>query len=156
MFWTGNMTFWSTLWQKITSWTSHARYLIVMEQECRYLPHPQKLQQGDKHPYSINAGDDSTMCCLAGGYPILPYVMLDWKFIKPEFAEGEVAGTTYGTSSNGRMNSELFDLWSPTPARWIIAHYQLRFVQKAAEEEAIVFCLPPHTTHRTQPLHNCC
>ena len=130
--------------------------------------------KGDKHPYSINAGDKTQMtvlmCCSAGGYPIPPYVIFDRKFIKPELAEGEVAGTAYGTSSNGWMNSELFDLWFryhfllyAPPARPLLllldghsSHYQPSFVQKAAEEEVIVFCLPPHTTHRTQPLDNGC
>jgi len=89
--------------------------------------------KGDKHPYSINAGDK--------------------------------AGTTYGTSSNGRMNSELFDLWfrhhyclyalPACPLPHLLDRelhtISLRFVQKAAEEEAIVFCLPPYTMHCTQP-----
>ena len=36
------------------------------------------------------------------------------------------------------------------------SHYKPAFVQRAAEEEIVVFCLPPHTTHRTQPLDNGC
>ena len=31
-------------------------------------------------------------------------------------------------------------------------HYNLGFVRRAAEEKVIVFCLPPNTTHLTQPL----
>ena len=31
-------------------------------------------------------------------------------------------------------------------------HFSPVFVNKAAEEHIIVFCLPPHTTHKTQPL----
>ena len=139
-------------------------------------PKPPKVvtTKGDKHPYAINAGDKTQitvlMCCSAGGYPIPPYVIFDRKFVKPELAEGEVPGTAYGTSSNGWIDSDLFDLWFrhhfliyAPPARPLLllldghsSHYQPRFIQKAAEEEIIVFCLPPHTTHRTQPLDNGC
>lgn len=129
---------------------------------------------GDKHPYSINAGDKAQitvlMCCSAGGYPIPPYVIFDRKFVKPSMAEGEVPGTAYGTSSNGWVDSELFELWFKhhflmyaPPARPLLllldehsSHYQPGIIRKAADEEVIVFCLPPHTTHRTQPLDNGC
>ena len=139
-------------------------------------PNPTKVvtTKGDKHPYSINSGDKAQitvlMCCSAGGYPIPPYVIFDRKFIKPEMAIGEVPGTVYGSSHNGWIDSELFDIWfrhhflmyaSPTRPLLLLldghsSHYQPSFVQKAAEEEVIVFCLPPHTTHCTQPLDNGC
>ena len=32
------------------------------------------------------------------------------------------------------------------------SHFSPVFVNKAAEEQVIVFCLPPHSTHKTQPL----
>jgi hypothetical protein len=32
------------------------------------------------------------------------------------------------------------------------SHYSPNFVNKAAEEKVIVFCLPPNSIHRTQPL----
>ena len=31
-------------------------------------------------------------------------------------------------------------------------HFSLLFVNKAAEEKVIVFCLPPNSTHKAQPL----
>jgi len=36
------------------------------------------------------------------------------------------------------------------------ATFNLGFVKKAAEEQVIVLCLPPHTTHLTQPLDKGC
>ena len=139
-------------------------------------PQPTKVvtAKGERHPYSIKSGDKSQVtvlvCCSAGGYPIPPYVVFDRKLISQEMAKGEVAGTAYGSSSNGWINSELFDLWFrhhfllyAPPARPLLllldghsSHYHPEFVQKAAEEEVVVFCLPPHTTHRTQPLDNGC
>ena len=35
-------------------------------------------------------------------------------------------------------------------------HYQPSVIFKAAEEHVILFCLPPHTTHLTQPLDKGC
>lgn len=35
-------------------------------------------------------------------------------------------------------------------------NFEPGFVKKAAEEQVIVFCLPPHTTHLTQPLDKGC
>ena len=32
------------------------------------------------------------------------------------------------------------------------SHFSPLFVNKTAEEQVIVFCLPPHSTHKTQPL----
>ncbi len=34
------------------------------------------------------------------------------------------------------------------------SHFEPGFVKKAAAEDVIVFCLPPHTTHVAQPLDN--
>ena len=62
--------------------------------------------KGDKHPYSINEGDKAQItvivCCSAGGYLILPYVIFDRKFVMPELTDGEVPGTVYRTSSSDR------------------------------------------------------
>ena len=33
-----------------------------------------------------------------------------------------------------------------------LSHFSPLFVNKTAEEQVIVFCLPPHSTHKTQPL----
>ena len=82
---------------------------------------------------------------------------------------GEVPGTVYGLSKNGWIDSELFDLWftqhfllHAPPARPLLllmdghsTHYQPCVVRKAAEE-VLLFCLPPHTTHLTQPLDKGC
>ena len=139
-------------------------------------PKPVKVvtTMNDKHPYSTVAGDKGQitvlMCCSAGGYPIPPFVIFDRKFIKPELTDGEVPGKMYGTSTNGWIDAELFALWfqhhfllCAPPLRPLLllldghsSHYQPSFIQKAAEEEVIVFCLPPHTMHRTQPLDNGC
>ena len=64
------------------------------------------------------------------------------------------------------MTSELFDDWfkehflphSPAARPLLLimdghsTHYCPRVVNKALESRVILLCLPPNTTHRTQPL----
>jgi len=32
------------------------------------------------------------------------------------------------------------------------SHFELGTIELAKEKDAVIFCLPPHTTHRSQPL----
>ena len=64
------------------------------------------------------------------------------------------------------MDGEIFESWLnhhfllyAPPARPLFllmdghsCHFSPVFVNKAADEQVIVFCLPPHSTHKTQPL----
>ena len=84
--------------------------------------------------------------------------------------KGEVPGTLYGLSENGWIDSELFNLWfshhflaHAPPARPLLllldghsSHYNPTTINTAAEEGVVVFCLPPHTSHITQPLDKGC
>ena len=132
------------------------------------------VARGQKHPYSISSGDKTQItvlvCCSAGGYVIPPFIIYDRKNLKPEMTEGEVPGSKYGLSSSGWMDGELFDLWFrhhflayAPPARPLLllldghsSHYTPSVIDKAAEEGVILFCLPPHSTHLTQPLDKTC
>ncbi len=132
-------------------------------------PKPSKVVccKGSKHPSSIVSAEKSQMtvlaCCSAGGQAIPPLVIYDRKTLKPELTLG---GTMYGLSDNGWMDWEIFEAWFinrflvyAPPARPILllmdghsSHFSPLFVNKAAEEKIIVFCLPPNSTHKTQPL----
>ena len=155
-------------------WTSHVRYLTVMK--LGLSPHPLCVvaQRGTRHPVAVSSGDRSQItvlaCCSAGGYVIPPFVIFDRKTLKPEMANGEVPDTMYGLSASGWMDAELFDQWfshhflayaPPTRPLLLLldghsSHYQPDVVKKAADEKVLIFVLPPHTTHVTQPLDNGC
>ena len=97
-------------------------------------------------------------------------VIFDRKTLKPDMTVGEVPGTMYGLSSSGWMDSELFYMWfthhflaHAPPVRPLMllldghsSHYQPEAINSAAEEKVILFCLPPHSTHLTQPLDKGC
>ena len=105
-------------------------------------------------------------CVNAAGYAIPPLVIFARKTFNQLLAVNEIPGTMYGLSDTGWMNSEIFCNWFThhflvhTPASRPLlllldghsTHYNPEFVRVAAHEQVIVFCLPPNTTHLTQPL----
>ena len=139
-------------------------------------PSPPKVvcPKGVKHATSITTGNKAQItvlcCCNAAGHAIPPLVVFDRQSLKPEMSRGEVPGTMYGFSKNGWMDMELFEQWfmhhflayapSLRPLLLIMdghsTHFQPYVVRLAAKEDVILFCLPPHTTHITQPLDKGC
>ena len=135
-------------------------------------PEPPKIiaGKGQKHPVATTSGEKSQItvvsCCNAGGYVIPPMVIFDRKVLKPELTLGEVPGTMYGLSSNGWIDSDLFEQWFrhhflayAPPVRPLLlimdghsSHFNPTTINMAAQEEVLLFVLPPHTTHLTQPL----
>ena len=127
-----------------------------------------------KHPYTVTSGDKTQItvlaCGNAAGYAIPPMVIYDRKGLNPEWLIGEVPGTAYGLSDNGWMDSELFLGWfqnhflhTAPKARPLLlimdghsTHYNPTIIRKAMAENVIMFCLPPNTTHLTQPLDKTC
>ena len=83
---------------------------------------------------------------------------------------GEIPGTLYGSSPNGWIDRELFLYWFCKPflmsvprARPLLllmdghsTHYGPDLIKIAAEEQILIFVLPPNTTHLTQPLDKGC
>ena len=131
-------------------------------------------QLGEKNPISLSSGNKSQVtvvgCTNAAGYCIPPMVIWDRKTLSAELTEGEVPGTFYGLSDNGWMDQELFHAWLcnhflryAPPARPLLllmdghsSHYSPDTIRIAAKEQVILFALPPHTTHLSQPLDKGC
>ena len=96
--------------------------------------------------------------------------MFSGKHFNSALAKGEVPATLYGMSLSGWMDQELFREWfsehflkhavSSRPLLLLLdghsSHYTLDLVKTAAEEDVIIFCLPPHTTADSQPLDTSC
>ena len=130
--------------------------------------------RGMKNPSAVGSGDKSQItvlaCCSASGYVLPPFVILDRLSLTQDFTVGEVPGTVYGLSKKGWIDGELFEMWfvrhfltHAPPVRPILllmdghsSHYQPAAIQRAAEEGVIMFLLPPHTSHLTQPLDKGC
>ena len=105
-------------------------------------------------------------CANATGQAIPPMVIFSAVKLNTAWTKGEVVGTKYGLSSNGWINTELFEAWfiehfipnavSARPLFLLLdghsTHYQPQVIRFAMEHECIILCLPPHTTHESQPL----
>ena len=125
---------------------------------------------GDPNPVTTTTGNKAQItvvaCVSASGNYIPPMIIWDRKSLKQEWTTGEVAGTLYGMSSKGWMDMSLFEKWftrhflryapSVRPLLLLLdghsSHYSPVAVKMAAEENIILFTLPPNTTHLSQPL----
>ena len=126
--------------------------------------HPSYITGEGKQQFTVLA------CTSATGVTIPPFVVLDDKNLNFKFTLGEVPGTLYGLSPNGWMTQDLFHGWFTnhflqyaTPQRPLIllmdghsSHYCPETITLAAENQVILFILPPNTTHITQPLDRAC
>lgn len=129
---------------------------------------------GSKNVWSVTGDTKSQVtvlaCTSASGIALPPFVIFDRKTLNPELTTGEIPGTVYGLSKKGWMNRELFMDWfflhfltSIPPVRPVLllldghsSHYSPDLINAAAEELVLLFVLPPHTTHLTQPLDKGC
>ena len=105
-------------------------------------------------------------CANASGQAIPPMIIYDAARLNPAWTRDEVPGTKYGLSSNGWINTDLFEAWflehflenavSARPLFLLLdghsTHYQPQVIRLAVEHNCIILCLPPHTTHEAQPL----
>ncbi len=105
-------------------------------------------------------------CINAIGNTIPPMVIFDAHNLNRSWTTGEVPGTIYGLSEKGWIDRELFQGWmtdhfikyavSARPILLLLdghsSHYEPETVRYARDHDIIMFCLPPHTSHETQPL----
>ena len=105
-------------------------------------------------------------CINAIGQALPIFVMYDAKILNPGWMQGGVAGTNYAKNPNGWIDNDLFHIWikdhflplavSSRPLLLMLdghsTHYQSSTVHYAKDYKIIMFCLPPHSTHASQPL----
>ena len=105
-------------------------------------------------------------CPNAAGTVIPPMVIFQGERLNAEWTKGEVPCTLYGMSDKGWTDMELFSYWlrelflpSIPPARPVLllldghsSHYEPETIRYAASQGVVIVCLPPHTTHVSQPL----
>ena len=126
--------------------------------------------RGEKHTYVATSGDKSQItvlaCTSATGVALPPLVIFDRKGLNPQWTIGEVPGTTYGLTDKGWIDTGTFESWfthhflmyAPAARPLLVlldghsSHYGPAVIRLAAEENVIIFCLPPNTTHLLQPL----
>lgn len=108
------------------------------------------------------------VCMSAGGNYIPPFVIFPRQRMKVELTNGAPPGTKFACHTSGWMQSDIFIQWfdhflkhaKPTaddPVLLILDGHathtkNLEFIEKARENYTTVVCLPPHCSHKMQPL----
>ena len=75
-------------------------------------------------------------CVNAAGNAMPPYVIFDAKNLNMYWTEGELPGTIYGLSSNGRIDMELFRLW-----------FTKHFLPNAVSARLLLLLMDGHGSH---------
>lgn len=109
-------------------------------------------------------------CCNAAGSFIPPFLIFGRKRMVGRLLDGAPPGTNATCTDNGWINGPKFLEWlrhfvevtRPTPERKVIlvmdnheSHKYLGALEYASQNNVIFVSLPPHTTHRMQPLDRC-
>ena len=135
-------------------------------------PRPPKIvaKKGKKKIRYRTSGQKSQItvigCGNAIGQAIPPFIIFAAKQISPLWTVDEVNGSRYAVSDNGWVDQELFYFWlkehflpnavSKRPLLLLLdghsSHFEPNTIQFAKDNDIIIFCLPPHTTHECQPL----
>ena len=130
---------------------------------------------GSSNPSCITTNSKTQVtvlaCVSAAGLTLPPFVIFQRKTMNYDLTKGEVPGTLYGLSDKGWITQKLFLHWFhnhfltyiPAKKRPVLllmdghsSHYCPAMIRMAANEKVILFTLPPHTTHLSQPLDRSC
>lgn len=110
----------------------------------------------------------AVICASAGGNFVPPQLIFKRKRMKDELKDGAPPGSIFSCNESGWMNTEVFSTWfdhflnhiKPTAEDPVLlfldghnSHTKnLKVIAKARDNHVVIICLPPHTTHRLQPL----
>jgi len=132
-------------------------------------------RKGKKNVYQVTSAERGVLttvlpCYNAAGYYVPPMIIYKGKRVTDGLKKNMPDGTEVVMSDTGYMNMDLFQKWLEhfkknlqdpnSPALLILdghgAHVKAIGGLKYAEQNQIsIICLPPHTTHWTQPLDRC-
>jgi uncharacterized membrane protein YgcG len=135
-------------------------------------PRPPKVvsAKGKKKVRYRTSGQKSQItvigCASATGQILPPYIIFAAKQVSALWTQNEVTGSRYAVSNKGWVDQELFCYWlkvhfipnaiSHRPLLLLLdghsSHFEPNTIQHAQDNNIIIFCLPPHTTHECQPL----
>ena len=135
-------------------------------------PRPPKIvaAKGQKKIRYRTSGQKSQItvigCGSATGQILPPFIIFAAKQLNILWTNEEVSGSRYAVSDKGWVDQELFFYWlkehclqnavSQRPLLLLLdghsSHFEPNSIQFAKDNQVIIFCLPPHTTHECQPL----
>lgn len=118
---------------------------------------------------SADRGETTTvmMCMSASGQHLPPFMIFPRARFHDSLKNGAFHGTGFANNPSGYMTAPVFNTWfdhflehvrpsETNPVLLIIdghsSHKNLAFVEKARDNHVTVLILPPHCSHRLQPL----
>lgn len=141
--------------------------LTVVHKPKKVLAHRGQKQVGKIT--SGEKGETMTIICAvsASGTYVPPMLIYKRKRMSDLLLKGSPSGSIGACSTNGWVDSKLFVKWlnhfvefvRPAPDKKVLlvmdghgSHKSLEAVEVARSHGVVMICLPPHTTHRMQPL----
>ncbi|XP_078658355.1 uncharacterized protein LOC144903812, partial [Branchiostoma floridae x Branchiostoma belcheri] len=122
----------------------------------------------EKHFKQLGGRDHITVmsCVSSAGAVVPPMIIFNRAMPSGKFSEGGPPGAMYAWSESGFINKELFEDWffkvflvhchRERPILLVVdqhsSHLSLKVLKTAMEQKIIIYGLPPHTSHFTQPL----
>ena len=127
------------------------------------------VKKGSKNVHCLSKGsrDHITVnyCVSAAGHVLPPMIIYEKSFPSAPYKARGPLNALYAKFLNGYMDEELFFSWfkffvaqtQHLGKRMLIidghgSHISLNVIDTARENNIILYCLPPHTTHILQPL----
>ncbi|XP_070188805.1 uncharacterized protein [Littorina saxatilis] len=141
----------------------------TVQKKCQKVPG----QKGTHQIGSLSSGERGTnttvVCCAsANGNYVPPMVIFKRKRMPPELADGAPLGSFVTSNESGWMDTDTFCDWlehfirhvKPTVDEKVLlildghkSHTcNIRAINQARENGVILLSLPPHTTHKMQPM----
>lgn len=140
----------------------------VPGKNCKVLAQRGRKQVGRVVSAERGVSTTSVICMSASGSYVPPMVIFARKRMKEELKDGAPPGTAFYCNDSGWMKLEVFAVWfdhflsfikpsQEDPALLILDGHlshtkNLSVVEKARNNFVTILCLPPHTTHKLQPL----
>lgn len=158
-----------------TAFPSHRIYNVdetsvstVPGKNCKVFAKRGRKQVGRVVSAERGVSTTAVICMSAGGSFVPPMLIFSRKRMKEELKDGAPPGTAFRCNDSGWMNLDVFDDWfdhfisfikpsAEDPALLILDGHlshtkNLNVIEKARKNSVTMLCLPPHTTHRLQPL----
>jgi hypothetical protein len=140
----------------------------VPGKNCKVLAQRGRKQVGRVESAERGMSTTAVICTSASGSYVPPMVIFARKRMKEELKDGAPPGTAFYCNDSGWMKVEVFVAWfdhflsfikpsQEDPALLILDGHlshtkNLSVIEKARSNFVTILCLPPHTTHKLQPL----
>ena len=131
----------------------------------------QSVSKQNRNTYLTSSDEGKAMhtvlfCISAAGTYMLPFTVYKSTHLYDSWTIGGPQGAVYGCSAFGWMEDKLFEAWMKYFVKYVKnlekpilllfdghgSHLTYKTVKTALDNEIIILCLPPNTSHALQPL----